>query len=150
MEEPRCPHELLLGQCAACAAPDPGLPVQVVVTRGGSVFHRSGSCGGLVEGQRRAEVAERTTHVPKVVSVLDARAEGRGACEVCFPHYAPQVQRPKPCWILRGDERVPGTLLEWRRKQAGGWEGVVATEESGEWVSRVIPADQLAQRDIAD
>ena len=51
-------------------------------------------------------------------------SDGQGACLVCFPDY----RRPagsKPCEIRVGEIWIPGTLLEWQRDVAGGWNGLV-------------------------
>ena len=78
-------HDLLPSQCAACAPPPGGLPVRVYLTKGGSVFHRSRSCGGLQDGQRYAARLGMNTHPVELIP-LSAVRDRLGACEVCFPN----------------------------------------------------------------
>jgi hypothetical protein len=147
VSEPRCLHDLLLGHCAECKVADVGLPVRVVITRGGKVFHRDASCPGLVEGQEMAVRAGMEVHPPQHVAVTVARGEGRGVCLVCFPDYQAAPNVVKPCLVLRDGNWVEGNLVEWRRDDSDAWVGVVATDENGLSVTRLVPATHLRPRE---
>src|SRR5690349_9023267 len=54
------------------------------------------------------------------------------------PQAATPAEGPSPirhCWVIDGQGRLPGLLLEWRRT-ASGWQGRVVhpLRESGAWV----------------
>ncbi|MFD0901464.1 hypothetical protein [Actinomadura sediminis] len=85
----RCVHDLIVGQCGLCAPVPRGLRKQVYVTQGGSVFHAGTKCEALREGQRKAARFGMEIHDPRLVALNDAFAQGRGACEICFPDYTP-------------------------------------------------------------
>jgi hypothetical protein len=84
MGEERCRHDMLPGTCADCR-PTGRFPARVVVTSGGSAFHRSADCALLKEGQRMARRYGQETHDPATVPLAVARQQGRGECSECFP-----------------------------------------------------------------
>jgi hypothetical protein len=143
MGEPRCVHDLLLGQCAACKRTPPGLPARVTTSGGGNVFHRNSKCLAFVEGQAKAMRAGYANHPAKSVPVSSALGEGRGACIHCFPQYRPDAQGAKPCLVLSKGTWVPGSLLEWRRDAEQRWQGVVAFLEDDAVVTRLIDQASL-------
>ncbi len=63
----------------------------------------TGMAGGMGARDRGLTLAERSG-----LAAADRRPAG--ACH---------------CWVLEGGERLPGLLLEWRRR-SGRWEGLVA------------------------
>ena len=132
MAEERCKHDLVLGQCADCAPPPRGLARRVYRTAGGRVFHRTAACGGVLDGQAYAESQGMQTHPAELIDVVDAQAEGLGACLVCFPDYQPFAAKPKPCLIRIDGLWVPGTLLRWDRSADRRWQGLVTFTIDGE------------------
>jgi hypothetical protein len=135
MVEERCKHGLILGQCAYCAPPPPGLTKRVYRTAGGQVFHRMASCEGLRHGQSKAERRQRQTHPVQLVDLVDAQRDGLGACLRCFSGYQPVDVHPKSCQIRVGGQWVPGTLLRWERTPDRRWTGLVTFTVDGEVVT---------------
>ncbi|WP_190082727.1 hypothetical protein [Streptomyces longisporoflavus] len=92
MADKRCVHEMLVEQCTECAPPPDGLPSHVFVTAGGSVFHRTTRCAGLLDGQRQAGRQGKEIHTPERKPLAEAR--GRfGACLICCQGYRPGTAR---------------------------------------------------------
>ncbi len=72
-----------LAWCARCK-PHP-YPNTVVITKGGSAFHRSSDCRGLIEGQSWVAARGGEPGPVELVSVQVALGRGRFACLLCFP-----------------------------------------------------------------
>lgn len=120
-----------------------GLTSRVLVTNGGSVFHRTADCEALHEGQRKARRFGRDTHAPQQVPLSAAMAAGRGACIPCFPAYRPSSE-VKPCEVLVDGVWVPGLLTQWRQGSDRRWSGVVSYSVGGEQVT--VTRDQSELR----
>jgi hypothetical protein len=84
MSEPRCSHGEIAAYCADCRLAKKGLPQRVWITRAGSVFHKTSSCEGILDGQRYALKKGLNTYDPSQVALPVALAKDRGACGVCF------------------------------------------------------------------
>jgi hypothetical protein len=143
MAEERCRHDLILGQCADCAPLSPGLARKVYCTAGGSVFHRTLACAGLLDGQRKASRRGKTVHPAVPVDVVDAMSDGLGACEVCFADYRPAPIKPKRCLIQIDGQWTPGTLIRWQRGQSGRWTGLVTYVVGDEQFTTMKDQDDL-------
>ena len=87
MGDDRCRHDMLPGQCADCAAAG-RFPARVVVTSGGSAFHRTANCPLLQEGQENARRYGQRTHEPETVPLAVAQAQSRGECSACFGRFS--------------------------------------------------------------
>jgi hypothetical protein len=72
------------------------------------------------------------THPAQVLDVVNAQADGLGACLVCFPDYQPVNAKPKPCRIRNDGRWIPGMLLRWERAADGRWQGLVTFTVDGE------------------
>lgn len=68
--------------CVPCKPRE--LSQSVYVTSGGSAYHRTLDCDGLVDGQ--AFIARRggTPAIPMTMSVSAAQAENRSPCLICW------------------------------------------------------------------
>lgn len=57
---------------------------------------------------------------------------------------------PQPCYVIDGDQRWRGTVLAWRRDDAGGWVGVARfmtrTELGPMQYEHALPAERLLPR----
>ncbi|MFE3326061.1 hypothetical protein [Streptomyces sp. NPDC059176] len=142
MPDERCVHELVVGQCTECAPVPRGLTSRVLVTGGGSVFHRAADCAALREGQLKARRSGRDTHAPEQVPLSVAMAAGRGACIPCFPAYRPSADA-KPCEVLVEGSWVPGLLTQWRMGPDRRWSGVVSYSAGGDQVTVLKDQSQL-------
>ena len=69
--------------CARCK-PKP-VPLDVIITAGGSAFHRTESCEGLLDGQRAAERLRQQVHPLSHVHRELALSKGYVPCLPCFP-----------------------------------------------------------------
>ena len=65
----------------------PGLPPTVVVTETPWSFHRNSACLALLDGRLSAARSGLQSHEPRRIPAGAAVAEGRAACERCFPDY---------------------------------------------------------------
>lgn len=58
---------------------------------------------------------------------------------------------PQPCYVIEGEERWRGTVLAWRKDDAGGWVGVVRFMTRGDLgpmqYEHALPAERLLPRD---
>ncbi|MFJ1750925.1 hypothetical protein ACIOJD_32505 [Streptomyces sp. NPDC088116] len=136
-------HELVVGQCTDCAPVPRGLTARVLITSGGSVFHRTESCQGLQDGQRKARRFGRENHPARTVAVSIALETGRGACIICFPGYRPAVEA-KACQVRVDGIWVPGILNQWRQEANRRWSGVVTYTLDGDQVT--VTKDQAELR----
>ena len=69
--------------CSRCK-PKP-FPVDVIITDGGSAFHRSADCYGLQAGQDAAEHLGQIVHETRFVHREVALSKGYLPCLLCFP-----------------------------------------------------------------
>lgn len=72
-----------LAFCGRCK-PKP-FELGVIVTDGGSAFHRAGSCEGLIDGQRAADYLGQQVHPTRVVHREVAISKGYLPCLICYP-----------------------------------------------------------------
>lgn len=144
MADERCKHEQLPGQCSLCAPIPKGLTGRVVITAGGSVFHRNSACEALKAGQRKARRFGKENHDPKNVALAVALDEGRGACIECFPDHRPSSPA-KPCWVLVNGTWVRGLLTKWDRGPDGRWSGKVTCVVDGDQVTMAKDQAELRQ-----
>lgn len=146
MTDERCIHDLIVGQCAECAPIPPGLTRRVIRTSGGTVFHRTVGCQGLLDGQRFADAQGLRTHPAVTMPVGEALAAGLGACLVCFPYYRPPADPSKPCLVLVDGRWRPGTLLRWQRSPDNHWTALVSCSVDGDLRTFVETQDNLRPR----
>lgn len=146
MADDRCVHDLLVGQCAECAAVPAGLTRRVFRTSGGTVFHRSVGCQGLIDGQRFAKAVGKSTHPAVGVPVGEALADGLGACLVCFPRYRPAAAGSTPCLVLVEGQWRSGTVLRWQRTPDQRWSALVSCSVDGDLRSFVETQENLRPR----
>ncbi|MEU7489073.1 hypothetical protein [Streptomyces sp. NPDC042319] len=142
MADERCVHELVVGQCTDCAPVPRGLSARVFITGGGSVFHRSTACEGLLEGQRKARRFGLENHTPENIALAVALEKGKGACILCFPDYRP-TPTAKRCQVRVNGAWVPGLLTQWRQGPDRRWSGVVRYAVNGEQVTTTKDQDEL-------
>ncbi|GHC94632.1 hypothetical protein GCM10007079_45290 [Nocardiopsis terrae] len=117
MADERCLHELLPDQCGLCKPVPSGLAARVVITAGGSVFHRDTSCEALVEGRNKAFRLGLELHDPVTVPI-DRIVHDRPPCIHCFPDYAPPGTRL--CWVMDDGTWNRGLLKRWTVRGADG------------------------------
>ena len=146
MADERCVHDLVVGQCADCAPVPAGLTRRVLRTAGGSVFHRTAGCHGLVDGQRFAVAKGMGTHPAVSTAVGEALAAGLGACLVCFPYYRPTTDPGRPCSVLVDGRWLPGTVLRWQRTPDARWSALVSCSVDGAVRTFVESQDNLRPR----
>lgn len=112
-----------------------GLAARVVITPGGSVFHRDVRCEALAEGQKRAFRSGLELHDPVTVTI-DRIVHDRPPCIHCFPDYAPPGTRL--CWVMDGGRWHRGLLKRWTGRGADGlWRAEV------DYVVDRVPRDAL-------
>jgi hypothetical protein len=61
----------------------------VVIVEGGQVFHKNAACLALLDGQLKAARSGQQSQNPRRIPLSSATAEGRAACERCYPDYQP-------------------------------------------------------------
>jgi len=60
------------------------LSQSVYVTSGGSAYHRTLDCKGLIDGQEFIAQRGGTPAIPTTMSVTAAKAENRSPCLICW------------------------------------------------------------------
>ena len=146
MADDRCKHDFLPGQCLHCTPVPDGLVPRVVVTAGGSVFHRSADCEALRDGQRKVRRSGKDTHDPQNVALAVAVADDRGACIPCFPSYRPAAEA-KSCMVLVNGNWQRGWLTRWERRPGGRWAGKVTYMVDGDQVTVTKDEAELRKTD---
>ena len=59
----------------------------VVVTQDGLVFHKNSACLTLLDSRLSAARQGQQANAPQRIPLATATAQGRSACERCFPDY---------------------------------------------------------------
>lgn len=83
----RCRHDFLPEMCADCRPAPAGLPTRVYVSSAGQVFHRSGSCEALADGQAKARRFGYETSPASQLPLTEAQGRGLAPCMVCLHAY---------------------------------------------------------------